>query len=349
MTSKVAVVQVDGNESESFSQALRLVGGIDDLNSTERSVAVKVGVFSHRADNHTSVAVVQSIVNSLTNAPKVFLVESDNYRGTGSERLEIWREVFSDRVVPFNLSSDTDTKKVRIAGTEMELSQVLFKPNVLVDTHILRTFQSGSILKNLLGCIPDPKKAKFHKEEILPSVLADVFEEIGGIDLAVLDGTYLWLKAGDERVPANTLLVGRDAIAVETVGATLAGLNPERMPVIQEFVRRGLGEGDMEGIEILGSPFEVLKESFKEAVKTLKKKRKGAPKVWASAIDKLIKEGFFRLPNRRTREDVEKALEARGIAIKGKRGVTYTTLTRRVTKGTLKGARSSDGWYFWTE
>lgn len=272
LTSKVAVVKMDGKESESFEQALRLIGGIDELNTTERSVAIKVGVFSHRAGNHTSVGVVEAITKSLTNAPRILLVESDNYRGTGSERLEIWRELFSERVVPFNLSSDTNLETVTIAGREMDLSGVLFKPNVFVNTHILRTFQRGSILKNLLGCVPDPKKAKFHKDEILSSLLADIFEAIGGIDLAVMDGTYLWRGAGKERVRTNTLLVGRDAVAVETVGATLAGLKPEKMSVIQEFVRRDLGEGNMEEIEIVGSSFEDLKERFRAVVKALKKK-----------------------------------------------------------------------------
>ncbi|MFX1362946.1 MAG: DUF362 domain-containing protein [Promethearchaeota archaeon] len=349
MTSKVAVVRMYGNESESFEQALRLIGGIDELDTSKRSVVVKVGVFSHRGDNHTSVGVVKAITNSLINAPRIYLVESDNYQGTGSERLEIWRELFSERVVPFNLSSDTNTKKVSIAGREMELSHVLFKPNVFVNTHILRTFRRGSVLKNLLGCVPDPRKAKFHKNEILCSLLADIFEAVGGIDLVVMDGTYLWRGAGDERVRTNTLLVSKDAVAVETVGATLAGLNPERMSVIQEFVKRGLGEGNIEEIEIVGSSLEDLKGEFRAAVKTLKKKWKGAPTVWAPAIDKLIQEGFFGLPKKRTRKDVEKALKARGIAVKGKGSVINNTLIRRVRKGTLKGAKSPDGWHFWTE
>lgn len=123
----------------------------------------------------------------------------------------------------------------------MKLSSLLFKPNVLVNTHIMRTFEKGSILKNLFGCIPIRKKAKFHKTKIFCSLLADIYEAIGGVDLSVMDGTYLWRGAGDLRVPMNTLLAGRDAVAVETVGAILAGLKPERMPVIQEFVKRELG------------------------------------------------------------------------------------------------------------
>ena len=352
MTSKVAIVEFDENVAESFKQALHLIGGIDDLNTTGRSVVVKVGIFSHKADNHTSVSMVNAIINSFNKSPRIFLAESDNYQGTGSERLQIWKDLFTERVVPFNLSDDTEVREVRLADREMKLSHILFKPNVFVNTHILRTFERGSILKNLFGCVPDPKKAKFHKNEIFCPLLADIYEATGGIDLAVMDGTYFWRGAGDIRVRMNTLLVGRDAVAVETVGATLAGLKPEKMPVIQEFVKRGLGEGDLENIEIVGASFESLKGKFASAAKTLKDRwraRGGAPKIWASAIDSLIQEGFFKLPNKRTREDVTKALEARAISTKGNAGIIANTLTRRVKKGVLKAVKGPDGWVYWTE
>jgi hypothetical protein len=232
----------------------------------------------------------------------------------------------------------------------MSLSHILFKPSILVSTHILRSFERGSILKNLFGCIPTSKKAKFHK--ILPLLLADVYEAIGGIDLAVLDGTNYWYGAGALPIPMNTVLVGRDAVAVETVGASLAGLKIEKMPVIGEFVKRGLGEGDLRNIEIAGTSLESLREKFRQATKQHKKKwreRGGAPKIWAPAIDNLIREDFFKLPNKRTREDVRKALKARSVPVEDNMNLVVTTLTRRVKKGTLKAANGSDGWIYWTE
>jgi uncharacterized protein (DUF362 family) len=337
---------------ESLKEALRLIGGISDLNTSNRTVVVKVGVFSHKADNHTSISFVDAIINSFNKAPKVFLAESDNYQGTGLERLQIWKKLFSERVVPINLSDLKDAKDANLAGQKMKLSTLLFKPNVLINTHILRTFERGSILKNLFGCIPIQKKAKFHKKEIFCSLLADIYEAIGGIDLSVMDGTYLWRGAGDLRVRMNTLLVSRDAVAVETVGAILAGLKPERMPVTQEFVKRGLGEGDFKNIEIVGTPLENLREESKLAIRTLRKKwkeRGGAPSIWAPTIDSLIEDGFFQLPNKRTRKDVVKAFEARGISTKSNIAIITTTLTRRVRKGKLKATKELDGWVYWAE
>lgn len=353
LTSRVAIVKFEDNaEAESLREALSLIGGIDDLDTPKRAVVVKVGVFSHKADNHTSISFVDAIISSFNRAPRIFLAESDNYQGTGLERLQVWNELFSERVVPVNLSDLEDARDVTLAGQEMKLSNVLFKPNVLVNTHILRTFERGSILKNLFGCVPLRKKAKFHKSEIFCSLLADIYEAIGGVDLSVMDGTYLWRGAGDLRVRMNTLLVGRDAVAVETVGAILAGLKPERMPVTQEFVKRGLGVGNIKEIEIVGTPLESLREESKLAAKTLRKQwkeRGGAPSVWAPTIDSLIEDGFFQLPNKRTKSDVVKAFEARGISTKGNTGIIATTLTRRAKRGKLKAAKEPSGWVYWTE
>ena len=275
MISKVAIVEFNGDVQRSLKQALKLIGNIDDLNTKERSVIIKVGIFNHKAKTHSTVNVVDAIVNSFNRAPQIFLAESDNYKGTGTERLQIWRKLFTKRVVPFNLSDDTDTRTVKIADEEMGFSHILFKPNVFVSTHVLRGYEVGSILKNLMGLIPDAKKARFHKK--LETVLLDAYEAIGGINLAVLDGTYTYHEAGamphagpnstQYRTKTNILLVGRDAVAVEAVGATLVGLNPEKMPVIQEAVNRGLGEGNIEKIDVLGISFENLKENFRQLLK----------------------------------------------------------------------------------
>jgi len=261
MVSKVAIVEFSKDVQESFKQALKLIGKIDDLNTKKRNVVVKVGVFDPKESHHSTVNVVNAIVNSFNLAPKIFLAESDNYKGKGSERLRIWKELFTERVVPFNLSDDADTREVKVADEKIRLSHILFKPNVIVSTHVLREYDKGTILKNLLGLIPDKKKMRFHKK--VETTLLDLYETIGGIDLAVIDGTYTYLgSALDKVIKTNILLVGRDAIAVEAVGAALVGLDPEKMPVIQEAMNRHLGEGNVEKIEVLGNSIENIKKNI---------------------------------------------------------------------------------------
>lgn len=352
LTSKVAVIRFDADNGISLKHGLDLIGGIDDLNSRKRSVAVKVGIFDTEGF-HTSVPVVSSIVHCFGKAPNIFIAESDNYRGTGSERLQVWKELFSDRVVPFNLSEDSDTMRVRVADEEVGLSHILFKPNVLVSTHVLRVYERGSILKNLLGLVPDSKKARFHKK--LAPALADMFEAVDGIDLAVMDGTYFWRGLGYLPVQTNIILVGRDAVAVETVGGLLASMNLQKMPVLQEFVRRGLGEGDLKNIEIVGASFESLQKEFDVAIKVHKKRkpRSEGPTTWSGRVHRgfksLMQEGFFKLPNKRTVQDVVKALEAKSIPARGKEEKIEGFLARRVKNGILKKTENKDGQIYWTD
>lgn len=353
MSSKVAVVEFEkSTEKESLKRAVELLGGLADLNTSEKPVIVKVGVFSHKAENHTSVSVVDAITSLFDNAQKVMIAESDNYQGKGLERLQLWKELFTEHVIPLDLSDDPEPVKVKLAGQEVNMPSVLLKPKILVDTHILRSYVNGSILKNLFGCILDSKRVKYHK--VLPTLLADVYEAIGGVDLAVLDGTLFWLGVGKAPVLMNTLIVGRDAVAVEAVGASLAGFDPEKMPVIQEFVKRGLGEGNLENIEIVGASFETLKDKFKSAATEQKKKsaqRKG-PQTWGGqanqVLDGLIREGFFS-QSKRTLEDVTKAFEKHGLSTKDKERNIVDALSRRVKRNILKKYKTSDVQVYWTD
>lgn len=255
----VAVVDTRQGIQSAFEKALALVGGIPDLD--KKPVTIKVGIFSHKkGHHHTTVDVAQAIVTAFGKAPLIYLAESDNYEGTGLERLQVYKNLFN-QVTPFNLSEDTHTKEVVISNEVMQFSHILFNPYVFVSTHVLRRATIGSILKNLLGLIPDIKKARFHKNLVPP--LLDAYTAIGGIDLAVLDGTYAYLGSSDSEdtgVKTDVLAVGRDAVAVEAVGATICGLEPETMPIIQQAVKRGCGEGNMENITVLGDSLEMVTE-----------------------------------------------------------------------------------------
>lgn len=272
MVSKVALIESTGEITTTFHEAINLIGGIDELNSSDRNVVVKVGVFNPKQGLHTTIPVTQAIIHSFQKAPNVYLAESDNYRGTGTERLQIWQELFSDRVVPFNLTEDTDTQSVTIAEEEMALSHILFRPNVLVSTHALRRYKQGTVLKNLLGLAPMRKKARFHKN--LVTVLLDLFEAVGGIDLAVADATYTFPGPGArKKALTNLIILGRDAVAVDAVGAKLVGLDPSKMPIIKEAEKRGLGEGTLKNIDVVGSSLAIQSQRVTQLLKMLKKKK----------------------------------------------------------------------------
>jgi uncharacterized protein (DUF362 family) len=259
--------------NKSLIQATKLIDGAEELFKSEEKVVIKVGIYNPQTQMCTSVSTLNSIINAFNKSTDIRIVESDSGAGPGLERLEIWSDCYSNKAKPFNLSDDEDIVEVKVAGEDVHLSHILFKPNIFVSTHVPRRFveagdddllNMGSIIKNLLGLIPDTKKYRFHNQ--LPTALLDMYEAIGGINLAILDATNVFLGRKKKRltVSPHLLIIGKDAIAVETVGAHLVGLNPFKMPVLLEAKKRGLGEIDINKINIIGD----IEEARQMVVKT---------------------------------------------------------------------------------
>ncbi|MHA2101716.1 MAG: DUF362 domain-containing protein, partial [Candidatus Kariarchaeaceae archaeon] len=222
---------------------------------------IKVGIYNPERKMCTTIPVLKSMIHSFERTSSIKVIESDSFAGPGLKRLDIWHDCYDDRVIPYNISLDEDTEFVDVAGELVPLSHILLKANSFISTHIPRRYENcgdddllntGSIIKNLLGIIPDKKKFRFHKK--LPVALIDIYEAIGGIDLAVLDGTFTFigLNKVNRTVSSGFLVMGRDAFAVETVGAHMVGFEAQEMPVLQEAHKRGLGEINIENICIVG-------------------------------------------------------------------------------------------------
>jgi hypothetical protein len=187
------------------------------------------------------------------------------------------------------------------------------------------------------------KKSKYHKNEIFCKLLADIYEAVGGIDLAVVDGTCLFYSGTQTNVRTNTLIAGRDAVAVETVAATLAGLRTDKLGFLQEFVKRGLGEANIKNIEIVGKSPKDLERfaSFRKELRALYSNRSRPPSI-SRTIDKLTEEGWMSKP-RRVAEVVDE-LKQRGVS-NATQAVVKTTLKRRLLKN-LERIKEKDEWVY---
>jgi hypothetical protein len=259
MDPRVAVVKTDGGVAAAYQEALRLIGGIADLDGGP--VTVKIGIYDQRNGNYPTVPVVQAVTDGFPRAPRIYLAESANHHGAALDRLRVWQDVYSDRVVPYDLSHDPQPRDGTVCGEPIRFAHVLCKPHRLVSLHVLREGQAGAVFKNLLGAIPDTRKERFH--ERLGACLIDIAEAVGWIDLAVIDGTYRYGRDWKEgvalpRTRANLLVVGRDPVAVETVGSVLVDEDPTAIPAIDVAAARGLGEADLARIEVVGEPLDRL-------------------------------------------------------------------------------------------
>lgn len=356
MNSVVAAVNLRKKHQDAVREACDLIGGIEDIDVPDRDVAIKVGVFYPAAGWYSTVEVVDGIIKAFSHAPKKYLVETDNYQGSGTDRLKVWESLFSDTVIPVNLSDETDTIPVKVPNpikeVTIDLAKLVLKPRVFVDTHVMRAYERGSILKNLFGLPPTRKKVQYHKSEIFFNVLTSLYKAIGGIDLAVLDATYYsqFFKGKQARARTDFLFVGRDAVAVEAIGLHLAGIKPQRAQVIQSFVEQGFGIGNLDKIEVVGVPINDLEMRFNKARKELEIKMAQKPDPWSAskAVDALIGSGYLNLPNKRTIPDIMAALIETDSRAKKRDKIVSATARRRCEKGRLQGEKKDGEWFYWT-
>ncbi|MCJ7506462.1 DUF362 domain-containing protein [Candidatus Bathyarchaeota archaeon] len=156
-----------------------------------------------------------------------------------SERLDVKlvnlsRSTFSHKLFP----SNSVVKKVRVP-------EVIEKADFLISVPKIKTHTDCSFtatLKNQYGCNPYPRKATYHKR--LHDVIVDLNMAFKP-DLVVVDGIVAMEGSGPiDGIPIkmNTLIFGRDPVAVDHLVATLMGINPRKVKYLVEAEMKGVGK-----------------------------------------------------------------------------------------------------------
>ncbi len=133
-------------------------------------------------------------------------------------------------------------------------------------THSMAVVTLG--IKNQWGFPQHADRGKDHNFN-LHSKLVDVYEVIKP-DITLIDGTEGTIHghypptAWEDKlvIPFNILIGGRDTLAVDVVGARIFGLKIDKIPHLKIAYERGLGEGDLSKIKVIGKDLEEFKEVY---------------------------------------------------------------------------------------
>ena len=124
-------------------------------------------------------------------------------------------------------------------------------------------------IKNQWGFPQHADRGKDHNYN-LHSKLVDVYEYIKP-DICIIDGWgggtihgHYPPTAWEDRlvIPFNILIGGRDTLAVDVVGARIFGLTLDDVPHLKIAYKRGLGEGDLNKINVIGKDLNDYKEKY---------------------------------------------------------------------------------------
>lgn len=155
----------------------------------------------------------------------------------------------------------------KIFGHDVRIPDFFIGRNIVqmptVKTHSYTQYTGA--LKNAFGGLLNFKRHYTHTwiHETLVDLLT-IGKEIHPGMFATMDGTTAGSGPGPRTVTGHdkhVILASVDQVAIDTVAATLMGLDPSQLPCIALSHERGLGVGDMRDIEVVGDA-EVAQERW---------------------------------------------------------------------------------------
>ncbi|OIO37673.1 MAG: hypothetical protein AUJ75_03765 [Candidatus Omnitrophica bacterium CG1_02_49_10] len=268
MPARIAVKRCRGYEPtalyDAIKEAIGLIGGIKDI-SPDKKVLIKPNLLSARPPEsgvNTHPEFIRAVIRVLKEAGVTPMIgdshggapgrarsQEDVYRISGVADVALEEGV---QLIKFD--------KVRNMGG-MPIAQAALEADFIISlpkfkTHSLMKF-TGAV-KNSYGMVPGVRKAQYHKEFPKPADFAKIIVDVFSIarpHLVIMDGVVAMEGdgpgAGSLR-DAGYILAGRDAVALDAVCAFMMGIEPLRIGTIEEAYKRGLGEADLDGIEIVG-------------------------------------------------------------------------------------------------
>lgn len=160
-----------------------------------------------------------------------------------------------------------------VAFRHFQVSKAILEADVLINLPKLKTHSLTYMtvaMKNLFGLVPGTEKARWHARSpdarAFASMVVDLYagarRHFSGPRriLHLCDGVLGMEGEGPGRSGTprklGALLASEDAVALDRLACALVGLDPERLLIVKEAARRGLGEGELSRIATVGELVE---------------------------------------------------------------------------------------------
>ncbi|MCK4581465.1 MAG: DUF362 domain-containing protein, partial [Dehalococcoidia bacterium] len=284
MVRRVAITKASrGNVEAAVREAIGLAGGLEDVVRADSRVLVKPNV-CQPAPSGSGIVTDARVTEAVTRVvlelgPRSVIIGEGagagyDYPGFSTEEafeasgiLEVGRRLgvevrnlnrdgFEELAIDDALVMD----RVKIARTALESDVIISVP--VLKSHI-RTHVTIS-LKNMKGVMPGAEKRKTHRLG-LDKAIVDL-NSVVRPSYAVVDATVgmegLWQYPQDCR-KLGLILAGRDALAVDIVGASVMGIEPGQVMHLRHMAQQEGVATDLGQIELVGEAVEKHRQRFK--------------------------------------------------------------------------------------
>ena len=178
----------------------------------------------------------------------------------------------ADKVIYFD---ETEVVEVDIPEAKVFKKAAIFKPvldaDVIINLPKMKVHLAGTVtlsLKNWNGLIPNvhPSDQQQGAHRIdLGQKFADLYRAVKA-DLTIVDAIIGMEGQGPHAgtpVEMNLIMAGADMVATDAVAAYVMGFDPMEIPAVRCAGTEGLGEIDLNNIEVVGEPADSVRKHFK--------------------------------------------------------------------------------------
>ena len=221
-----------------------VLGAVIDLILQAGVAAKDIVVFEHTRDAFTTAASFSEI-QAVCDARRIALVNGDS------------QQVYDAQEAP------EGTKFLKPFGENEEVASDLMEADVVFNMPVLKQHSATGLsmgMKNLMGAIYNPRRYHGGKDADPDSGSQELDERIVDLTvllkpkltLTVLDATFVLREAGpkgDIGTPGDelqTLIVGTDPVAVDSAGAQIFGMAPDKVGHVKAAADRKVGEMDVD-------------------------------------------------------------------------------------------------------
>ena len=214
----------------------------------------------------THPAVLRAVVEKVEEMDPASLIVGDNpgIFSYGANEESFKKTGLMEAAKGYYQNIGNDSQKVDFNPEYMprvSLSRAVLEADIIISlpkfkTHGL-TVMTGAI-KNSYGLLPGAQKAQLHKAAGSPERFHEVVVEVFRLrvpDLFIVDAVVGMEgngPASPDLVDIGLIMASDDAMAMDSVMAKMMGLDPGRLRFLQKAREIGLGDYDLDKIEIIG-------------------------------------------------------------------------------------------------
>lgn len=253
---------------KAVDQCLNELGGLSSFIQEENTVLIKPNILQAKKPEEaitTHPAVMEAIIMAVKNTGAVPVV-GDSPGGLWLSLGKHWKktgiwDVCSKHDVEILNFEAAGVYEKRLNGNHYHIAKPVLDVDFVINvpkikTHGLTTFTCA--IKNMYGTVPGLIKIDYHKRAPnstdFSSLVVDIFS-LSKPNLNIVDGVVGMDgegPSGGNPVELGMILASTDGVALDSYICHILGKNPLKVPTNKIASERGLGESNINEMEILG-------------------------------------------------------------------------------------------------